>query len=154
MKTGLLDEAKAAFQRIIEREPRAKEAYSNLAVVCMESGDQGTAEALFRETMEKFPRYVFPRTNLAQICLRRGQVEEAEKLLEPLDRLQKFTSGEFRFYVLTWSDILAAQGNYEAAQSWLRLLSKTLLSPSGLWGRRVRYGLGRVFRRGRGKEQE
>ncbi len=144
LKEGHLGEAKAASRRIIEREPRAKEAYSNLAVAYKLSGDEEAAEALFRETMEKFPRYVFPRTNLAQTCLERGQVEEAEQLLIPLDKLRKFTSGEFRFYALTWSDILAARGNYEAALSWLRMLSEALPDSPGVSERRVRYRIGQL----------
>ena len=154
LKGGHLGEAKAAFRRIIEREPRAKEAYSNLAAAYKLSGDEEAAEALFRETMEKFPRYVFPRTNLAQTCLERGQVEEAEQLLIPLDKLRKFTSGEFRFYALTWSDVLAARGNYEAALSWLRMLSEALPDSPGIGSRRARYRIGQLFRgRQRGEQK-
>ena len=154
LKGGLLGEAKAAFRRIIEREPRAKEAYSNLAVAYKLSGDKEAAEALFRESVEKFPRYVFPRTNLAQTCLERGQVDEAAQLLIPLDKLRKFTSGEFRFYALTWSDVLAAQGNYEAALSWLRMLSEAMPGAPGIGSRRVRYRIGQLFRgRQRGEQK-
>ncbi len=98
--------------------------------------------------MEKFPRYVFPRTNLAQTCLERGQVDEAEQLLIPLDKLRKFTSGEFRFYALTWSDVLAAQGNYEAALSWLRMLSEAMPGAPGIGSRQARYRIGQLSHRG------
>jgi tetratricopeptide (TPR) repeat protein len=151
VKTGRLDEAVTAFRRIIEREPRAKEAYVNLAAIYVKMGDEETAEALFREAMGKFPRYVFPRANLAWIYLRRGQIDKAEDLMSPLDSLQKFTSTEFRFYALTWSDILAHQSHYKAALSWLGMLAKALPGSRGVWGRRVRYWIGRVFLEGRRK---
>ncbi|MBN1888894.1 MAG: tetratricopeptide repeat protein [Thermoflexales bacterium] len=155
LKQGQVHEAIVAFQNIIKREPGAKEAYLNLAAAYKLSGqDETTAEALFQETMEKFPRYVFPRANLAQIYLKRGQVKEAEELLLPLDNLRDFTSGEFRFYALTWSDVLAAQGNYEAAMSWLQMLSSARPGSPGVWGRRVRYWIGRLLRGSHPKEQE
>jgi len=147
LKRGCVDEAKATFQSIIEREPRAREAYTNLAAAYTMSGDEETAEALSREAMEMFPMYVLPRTNLAQIFLRRGQVDEAEKLLIPLDKLKKFTSSEFQFYALMWSDILAARGDYEAARSWLDMLSEVIPDAPGLRGRRIRYSLGRWLHR-------
>jgi tetratricopeptide (TPR) repeat protein len=150
LRRGRLDEAKAAFQGIIEREPRAREAYANLAVTYMQSGDEEAAEALLRETADKFPLYVFPRINLALIHLRRGQADEAEEMLVSLDELRKFTPGEFRIYALTWSDVLAAQGEYEGAILWLRLLSDALPGSPGLWERRIRYWVGRLFHRGRG----
>ncbi len=33
VKAGRMDEAKAAFERVIKREPRVKEAYANLAMI-------------------------------------------------------------------------------------------------------------------------
>lgn len=147
LKTHHFVEARDAFQSIIRRQPGIREAYANLAVAYLKLGDQEAAEALWREAIDKFPRYVFPRANLAQRCLRRGQVDEAESLLKPLEKVRKFHSGEFRFYVLTYSDVLAAQGNYAAALSWLKLLSKALPRSPGVWPRRVRYWIGRLLHR-------
>jgi tetratricopeptide (TPR) repeat protein len=148
LKTGRLIEARDALQSIIQRYPKVREAYANLGVAYLELGDQEAAEALWRETIDKFPRYVFPRANLAQRCLQRGQVDEAERLLKPLEKVRKFHSGEFRFYALTYSDVLAAQGNYTAALSWLKMLSKMLPRSPGVWPRRVRFWIGRLLHRG------
>ena len=149
LKRGHADQAKAAFQSILDREPRAREAYTNLAVACTMSGDEERAEALIREAMRKFPKYVFPRINLARLHLRRGQVDEAEKLLIPLDNLRKFTSSEFYNYALTWGDLLAAHGEYEGAQAWLKMLLQVMPGAPGLWGRRIRWSIGRLLSRGR-----
>jgi len=91
--------------------------------------------------------YVLPRTNLASIYLRRGLVDEAEELLLPLDRLKKFTSSEFQYYALVWSDLLAHRDDFEAALSWLDMLSKVMPGAPGLRGRRIRYSVGRLLSR-------
>jgi tetratricopeptide (TPR) repeat protein len=154
LKTGHLIEARDAFQSVIQREPQIREAYANLAVAYLQLGDQEAAEGLWREAIDMFPRYVFPRANLAQRCLRRGQVDEAESLLKPLEKVRRFHSGEFRFYVLTYCDVLAAQGNYAAALSWLNLLSKALPRSPGVWPRRVRYRIGRLLHRKRPSQSQ
>ncbi|GIK42070.1 MAG: hypothetical protein BroJett011_59030 [Chloroflexota bacterium] len=122
MREGRIEEVKAAFESIIEREPRAREAYLNLAVAHALLGDETTAEALIRQTLEKFPNYIMPRLNLAKLHLRRGQIEEAKEMLLPLDQVRKFTSVEFQNYALTWSNVLKAEGDPAAAQSWANML--------------------------------
>lgn len=122
VREGRIKEAKAAFESIIEREPRAREAYLNLAVAHALLGDEATAEALIQQTLEKFPNYAMPRLNLAKLYLRRGQIEAAKEMLLPLDQVRKFTSIEFQTYALTWSDILKAEGDPAAAQSWANML--------------------------------
>ena len=57
-KIGRIDEAQVAFQRVIEREPQAKEAYANLAAVYVQMGDDDTAETIFEETVDKFPTWI------------------------------------------------------------------------------------------------
>jgi Flp pilus assembly protein TadD len=131
LQEGRVEAAKAAFERIIEREPRAREAYLNLAVAYAHLGDETTAEALTRQALDRFPHYAMPRINLARMHFHRGQVEAAKEMLLPLDNASKFTSIEFQTYARTWSDICAAEGNPEAAQSWLRMLSEVNTQMSG-----------------------
>ena len=145
LKWGRLAEARDAFVSIIQREPRIKEAYSNLALAYLKLGEPWAAQALWQEAIERFPRYAYPRANLAQAYLRRGRVDEAEELLKPLEKVRTFHSGEFRFYVLTYSDVLAAQGDYAAALSWLNMLSQTLPDSPGIGSRRIRYWIGRLL---------
>jgi len=98
------------------------------------------------ETIEKFPRYAYPRANLAQQYLKRGLVNEAKSLLMPGGKhLRKFNSGEFRFYFLTCADVLAHQGNFGAALSWVSMVSKTLPHSRGIWRRRIRFWVGRLL---------
>ena len=133
LRDGQAEEAKAAFESIIEREPRAREAYLNLAVAYALQGDETTAETLTRQLLDKFPNYAMPRLNLAKLHLHRGQIEEAEKMLLPLDHVRKFTSIEFQNYTLTWSDILTAEGNYAAAQSWKNMLLDVMAKSPGMF---------------------
>jgi Flp pilus assembly protein TadD len=151
-KEGRVEEAQADFASIIEREPQAREAYMNLAVTYAHLGDEATAEMLTRQTMEKFPHYALPRINLARTYLHRNQVEEARETLLPLDKFRRFTSVEFQNYALTWSDIFAAEGNYEGAQSWINMLSEVMPDTPSLWKRNIGYSVGRLLGRRKKKE--
>jgi tetratricopeptide (TPR) repeat protein len=106
LREGRAEEAKAAFERIIEREPRVREAYLNLAVAHAYLGDEATAETLTLQTLDKFPDYAMARINLARTYLHRRQLKEAKEMLLPLDDVRRFT----------------AEGDAVAAQSWKRML--------------------------------
>lgn len=151
VKTGHLDEAKTAFQSIIEREPRAREAYANLGAIYVKMGDEETGKAIFREAMDKFPRYVFPRASMALLYLQRGQDDKAEAIMRPLDNLEQFTSTEFRMYVLTWCDIHVRQRHFKVALSWLKMIPILLPRSRGVWNRRIFYWFGRIFLEKRGE---
>jgi tetratricopeptide (TPR) repeat protein len=133
LQEGQFEEAKAAFERIIEREPCAREAYLNLAVTYALQGDETTAETMTRQLLEKFPTYAMPRLNLAKLYLHRGQIEEAKAMLLPLDDVRKFTFIEFQNYTLTWHDILTAEGNHAAAQSWKNMLYDVMSKNPGMF---------------------
>ncbi len=142
IKRGQLEKARAAFESIIAREPRVKESYTNLGVIYTQLDQPETAEALFLQAVEKFPGYAYPRANLAQIYLQRGQVGKAEEILTPGGKvLRKFSSAEFGFYFTIYSDILAEQGNYKAALSWLKMLSQALPGGQGILRRRIGYSI-------------
>ena len=133
LREGRVKEAKTAFERIIEREPRAREAYLNLAVAHLHLGDETTAETLMRQTLDKFPNYAMARINLARTYLHRRQLKEAKEMLLPLDETKQFTSVEFQNYAATWSDILKAEGNSDAAESWKRMLYDVMLKNPGMF---------------------
>ncbi len=133
LQQGRVEEAKAAFERIIEREPRAREAYMNLAAAYAFQGDEATAEAMAWQIIEKFPTYPLPRINIAKMYLSRGQIEEARDMLLPLDNVNKFTFGEFQNYALAWSDLMQAEGNSAAAQSWQKMLLDVMAKAPGLF---------------------
>lgn len=133
LREGRVKEAKTAFERIIEREPRAREAYLNLAVAHLHLGDETTAETLMRQTLDKFPNYAMARINLARTYLHRRQHKEAKEMLLPLDETKQFTSVEFQNYAATWSDILKAEGNSDAAESWKRMLYDVMLKNPSLF---------------------
>lgn len=145
LQGGQFAEARDAFESIVGREPRCREAYANLAVTHLQLGDRDEAEALLQKTIAKFPRYVFPRANLARIRLHEGKPDEALDLLEPLQKARRFHPLEFQHFVLTFSDVLAAQSNYRGALVWLNVLRDTLPGTRGLWSRRIRYGIRRLF---------
>ncbi|MBN1287264.1 MAG: tetratricopeptide repeat protein [Anaerolineae bacterium] len=142
LRRGRVEEAKTAFKGIIEREPRAYQAYHNLGAAYMMSGDMAAGEAILTEAMHKFPKYILLRTSLAQLYLQRGEVDKAEEILPGPKRHMKMTSVEFEHLAVTWADLLTDQGDYEGALSWFRLLADVkggMLPP--YWGRRLRLRL-------------
>jgi len=133
-------EAQAALENILAREPRARQAYTNLAVVYFQTGQSEAGEALLRQAVAKFPRYGFARINLARICLKRGEVDEAWRILKPGGKLlSKFYVNEFQAYILTLCDLLAYQDDFEAARAWLKLLRETMPGHPHFWRRRILY---------------
>jgi thioredoxin-like negative regulator of GroEL len=134
LQKGQFEEAKTAFKQIIEREPRAREAYLNLAAAYGLQGDEATAEILTWQTLDKFPNYVMPRLNLAKLYLHRGQVEKAKEMILPLDHVTRFSSIEFQIYAATWSDILTTEGDHAAAQSWKKMLYDIMSKNPGMFG--------------------
>jgi hypothetical protein len=74
-----------------------------------------------------------PRLNLAKLYLHRGQVEQAKEMILPLNHVTRFSSIEFQIYAATWSDILTAEGDHAAAQSWKKMLYDIMSKNPGMF---------------------
>ncbi len=97
LKAGKLDEAEAAFLRVLEQGGRLAYVHNNLGLVYQQRGQHRQAVTAFREAVRLDPGYGAPRVGLGTSLLAldevgeaRVQLETAVKLLprEPLARLQ------------------------------------------------------------------
>jgi tetratricopeptide (TPR) repeat protein len=121
LKADRYDEAERLLQRALELEPRAKEAYNNLASIYARRKDREHAAEMYRAALEIDPLYVFPRCNLASFLLNDDDVEGAIEMLKPLADLQRFHPQEMAFYSFTQARIHIKKEEYEEARKALEL---------------------------------
>lgn len=97
LKAGKLDEAEAAFLRVVQRGGKAAYVHNNLGLVYQQRGRHREAVAQFREALRLDPAYAAPRVVLGASLLALDRVREATAELEqavehlprePLARLQ------------------------------------------------------------------
>jgi len=86
IQMGRLDDAAAAAQELVTRDPGAAIYQELLALVRMRQGNNAVAEVLLRNLLSRNPNLESARRHLAQIYLRTNRVGEAKKLYQ--DRLR------------------------------------------------------------------
>jgi tetratricopeptide (TPR) repeat protein len=150
MQEGKPAEAVALLRRVIELEPRAYEAYNNMAPALDATGEHEAGTAMLEQALAINPTYVFARVNLALRCV--GQdADAAAGYLEPLAARTAFTPQEFVLYQYALAKVAVAREDYKAAhvlldlalsvvpdyepavklQSWLQM--QEFISPGGPW---------------------
>jgi Tfp pilus assembly protein PilF len=113
--------AEELLRQAINLEPRAKEAYNNLAVIYGHREEHERAKEMYRKAVEIDPLYVFPRANLALYLLHEDDLEGAEKMLAPLATATRFTPQEMAFYAYIQAQVAMEKEEYEAARSHLEM---------------------------------
>ena len=121
LKADNNDRAEQVLQRALNLEPRAKEAYNNLASVYARRKDYDRAKEMYRAALEIDPLYVFPRCNLASFLLNNDDVEGAIEMLKPLADLPRFHPQEMAFYSYTQARIFVKQDEFEKAKDALEM---------------------------------
>ncbi len=121
---GENEQAERLFQRVLELEPRAKEAYNNLGTIYANREEHAQAREAFQTALELDPLYVFPRCNLASYLLLEDDVAGAEAMLKPLAESTRFHPQEMAFYSFTQARVLAQQEEYEGARQALQMALK------------------------------
>ncbi len=114
-------QAEELLRQAINLEPRAKEAYNNLAVIYGHREEHERAKEMYRKAIEIDPLYVFPRANLALYLLHEDDLEGAEKMLAPLATATRFTPQEMAFYAYIQAQVAMEKEEYEAAYSHLEM---------------------------------
>jgi tetratricopeptide (TPR) repeat protein len=112
-------EAERVYRQMITAEPRLKEAYANLAAIYSWQGKMEEARSLLEQALEIDPLYVFPRCNLALTALNEGDVAGARRCIEPLEAVTDFHPQEVAFYHYVQASILAEEGRFDEADSFL-----------------------------------
>lgn len=118
MRAGQSAEAAALLRQAIDLEPRAYEAYNNLAAALDMTGDREASRALLEKALTINPTFVFARVNLAVKLLDQG-ADAAAACLAPLEALTSFTPEEFVFYQYGLAQVAVAREDYDAARNLL-----------------------------------
>jgi tetratricopeptide (TPR) repeat protein len=136
------DRAEWLLGQALAVEPDAPDALNNLAAAYELQGRSAEAEALAQWVFARHPDYLFARVARAKLCARRGQLEEARALLQPLLSRSRFHFSEFAALSDAEIELQLAEGNKEAARSWLRIWEEA--DPDhpaiGAWRRRLEPG--------------
>jgi Flp pilus assembly protein TadD len=116
-----VEQAERLFQQALELEPRAKEAYNNLATIYARREEHDRARTMFQAAIEIDPTYVFPRANLALYLLSEDDIEGAEAMLAPLANETRFQPQEMAFYAYIQARLLMRKEEYEKARNQLKM---------------------------------
>ena len=108
------------LRQATELEPKAFEAFNNLAAALDKIGDREASNAMLERALTVNPNYVFARVNLA-IKLINQDVDAAAAFLAPLEVLTSFEPQEFMFYQLGLARIAIARDDFAAARNLLRM---------------------------------
>ncbi|MBI3973512.1 MAG: tetratricopeptide repeat protein [Chloroflexi bacterium] len=122
LRAGQPERAETLFQQALTHEPDSPAILNNLAAAYSYQGRQHEAEALLREIHQRHPDYPFARIGLARIDITRGQLDQARRLIEPLLSRKRLHFSEFAALCGVEIELAEAEGNREAARSWLDLL--------------------------------
>lgn len=112
-------EAEPLLHEIIAQAPEFYSAYNQLAVVYEKQGRRQEARKLVEETHKRFPDYLFARVALARMKTQEKRFKEARDLLKPVLMLPRLHISEFRALARAQMDIALAEGQPEAARTWL-----------------------------------
>lgn len=123
---GLEEDAERLFKRVLQWEPRAKEAYNNLAAIYTRRGEHEHARKLFQKALELDPLYLFPRCNLAQYLLAEDKLDEAQEMIEPLLEVTTLRDQEMAHLCVTRACIHADRAEYGQARKLLELALEVL----------------------------
>ena len=115
------EQAERLYQRALDLEPRATDAYNNLGVIYARRGDHERAKEMYRAALEVNPLYVFSRSNLANYLLDEGDVEGAEAMLAPLASVTRFYPQDMARYSYIQARVLVHQKEYDAARYALQI---------------------------------
>ena len=121
MRAGQGAEAVALLRQAIDLEPRAYEAFNNLAAALDMTGDREASRAMLERALAINPTYVFARVNLAVKLLERGCQMRLLRCLAPLEAHTSFTPEEFVFYQYGLAQVAIARKEYDAARSLLNM---------------------------------
>jgi len=119
LRDGDFIEAERLLKQALEIEPDEPDLLNNLAAAYDRQGRTVESQALLRQVHEQYPDYLFARTGLARLHVQNGQLAEARAMLEPLWAKKRWHFSEYASFCSAHIELLLAEGNREAAQSWL-----------------------------------
>jgi tetratricopeptide (TPR) repeat protein len=113
-------EAIALLRKATELEPKAYEAFNNLAAALSASGDHEASKAMLERALAIKPDYVHARVNLA-LKLVNQDVDAAAAMLAPLEGRTTFAPKEFTLYQLGLAHVALTRDQFDAARDFLQM---------------------------------
>ncbi|MGH9938008.1 MAG: tetratricopeptide repeat protein [Blastocatellia bacterium] len=126
LRAGKGAESEELLKQALEIEPNDPALLNNLGQAYVLQGQEQKAEELAYEIHERFPDYLFGRTNLANILIEKGEVERAKEMIAPLFLRKRLHFGEFGAICAAQIQLSLAEGNREAAESWLDMMKQVI----------------------------
>jgi tetratricopeptide (TPR) repeat protein len=120
-RKGRIAEAERLYEAMLRAEPKAKEAYNNLASIYHQRGDVARANEYMDKALAIDPLYPFPITSRVSQALGKGDVVAAKALLEPLHRVRQWHPLGFVAYQKAMARIAIEEKEYKAARQHLEL---------------------------------
>jgi len=113
--------AEPLLKQALELEPDSPSLKNNLAMAYEMQGRRAEAEAMVRQIHAEYPDYLFARVGLARLHVRDREYATAEELLKPLINRRRLHFTEATALFKAYVELYEAQGNREAARTWLDL---------------------------------
>lgn len=118
---GRIAEAERLYEAMLKADPRAKEAYNNLASIYDRRGDTARAEEYLDKALAIDPLYPFAIAARVTRALGREDVPAARALVEPLHKVVRWHPLGYVVYLDALADIAIQEGDYKAARRHLEL---------------------------------
>jgi tetratricopeptide (TPR) repeat protein len=123
MRQGDRAGAIARYRQVVEKNPRLKQAYQNLAALLSGQGDNAGAIAYLRQALAVDPDYTPAQLALSQLLMASDQLEEAASLLNTLQNKKGgFFLDELEAYYLASASLYRKQDEPDKARAALQEL--------------------------------
>jgi predicted Zn-dependent protease len=109
------------LQKALAVQPDDPSLLNNLATAYELQGRNKEAEALVHRLFDLHPDYFFARIGVARLATRERQLDRAKDLLQPLVAQERYHISEFRGLCQAQAEVHQAEGNPDAARSWIDL---------------------------------
>ncbi len=119
-------EAEVLLKQALEIDPNDPVLLNNLGNAYNMQGQKQKADELAYEIYERFPNYLFGRANLGIILIEKGEIERAKELIAPLFSRKRLHFDEFAAICAAQIQLSLAEGNREAAESWLDMMKQAI----------------------------
>ncbi len=116
---GQNEKAEQLYRRLLEINPKMKEAYHNLGVIHLIREEEEKAEEMLRRALEIDPHYVLARLNLAVILLDRGEIEETKALIEPISDLSTYNRTEAKTLAYVNARLAMGEKHFTKARKYI-----------------------------------
>lgn len=83
------------------------------------------AAAVIRHTYDLYPDYFFAQVGMAEVCLEDKKLDEAKQWIQPLMEHETLHISEFAALCMINVKLFLAEGQKDAAKSWVNMLEET-----------------------------